>query len=113
MQVAICPFKKLRVVIALDHAIRKEGLARITATAARTLCIKSATFAVISQRSIYCWFSRGCCAILIGNKVQFPSTEKKNKNKNKQKKKRERERKGKQSVLKLGSMALVIDSFDT
>ena len=36
MQVAICPFEKLRVAIVLDHAIRKEGLARITATALRT-----------------------------------------------------------------------------
>ena len=43
MQVAICPFEKLRVVIVLDHAIRKECLARITATAARTSSIESAT----------------------------------------------------------------------
>ena len=43
MQVAICPFEKLRTVIVLDHAIHKEGLARITATAAKTSSIKSAT----------------------------------------------------------------------
>ena len=43
MQVAICPFQKPRVVIVLDHAIRKEGLARITARAARTSCIESST----------------------------------------------------------------------
>ena len=43
MQVAICPFEKLRTVIVLDHAIHKEGLARITATAAKTSSIKSPT----------------------------------------------------------------------
>ena len=43
MPVAIFAVEKLRVVIVLDHAIRKEGLARITATAARSSSIKSAT----------------------------------------------------------------------
>ena len=30
LQVAMCPFEKLRVVIVLDHSIRKEVLAGIT-----------------------------------------------------------------------------------
>jgi len=30
MQVAMCPFEKLRVVIVLDHSIRKDVLAGIT-----------------------------------------------------------------------------------
>ena len=43
MQVAICLFEKLRVVIALDNAIRKKVLAIFGTTAARTSSIKSVT----------------------------------------------------------------------
>ena len=95
MQVAICAFEKLKVVIVLDHAICKKGLAKVTTMTARSI-------AVISHKNNWCCFPRGWRGILrlIGKNVQSPSI------------KRE---KGKAISPKLCTMAfvLVTNGFDT